>query len=289
MDLATLILLAIKASIFMQVFCIGLNATPTEALYLIRRPSELLRSIASMNVVMPVVAAALVLSFEFEQAVKIALLTLAVSPIPPILPKKQLKAGGRSPYTIGLLAGVSLLSIIVVPIAVYLVGKAVGAEASIPPAKVAQLMTITVLLPLAAGIAFRRVAPTLAEQMAKPLSLVATILLLVGAIPILIVAWPAIVSLVKAGGILPITVFVLMGLAIGHLFGGPDPDDRTVLALSTATRHPGVALAIASANNSGGNKAVLAAVLLYMIVNGIVSIPYVNWRKHHQARLAAAA
>jgi BASS family bile acid:Na+ symporter len=110
-----------------------------------------------------------------------------------------------------------------------------------------------------------------------------------GAIPILIVAWPAISSLVKEGGILPIAIFVLMGLAVGHLFGGPDPDDRTVLALSTATRHPGVALAIASANVPDGNKTVLAAVLLYMIVNGIVSIPYVNWRKHHQARFAAAA
>jgi BASS family bile acid:Na+ symporter len=81
-----------------------------------------------------------------------------------------------------------------------------------------------------------------------------------------------------------------LGLAVGHLFGGPNPEDRTVLALSTATRHPGVALAIAGANAPGGNKTVLAAVLLYLIVNAIVSIPYVNWRKHRQqTRLAAAA
>ncbi len=31
-------------------------------------------------------------------------------------------------------------------------------------------------------------------------------------------------------------------------FGGPTPDDRTALALATASRHPGVALAIAGAN-----------------------------------------
>src|SRR5262245_4985007 len=126
MDLVSLIRLVIKASIFLTVFSLGMDATPREALYLIRRPAELFRSLTSMNIMMPIIAATLALSFQFEPAIKIALLTLAASPIPPVLPKKQLKAGGRSPYTIGLLAGVSLLSIIVVPLTVYLVGKVLG-------------------------------------------------------------------------------------------------------------------------------------------------------------------
>jgi BASS family bile acid:Na+ symporter len=76
-----------------------------------------------------------------------------------------------------------------------------------------------------------------------------------------------------------IAVFVLAGLAIGHLLGGPDPDQRTVLALSTATRHPGVALAIVGANFPG-EKAALAAILLCLIWGTILSIPYVRWRRH---------
>jgi len=282
MDLASLIPLALKASIFVTVFCLGLNATLEDALYLLRRPSELLRSLVSMNVIMPVVAVALALAFNFHRAVEIALFAFAVSPIPPVFPKKGFKAGGRSPYVIGLLVAVSLLSIIIVPIAVDLVGRVFGRHTYMAPAAVAQLIFTTVLLPLAAGMAVRHFAPAFADKIAKPLALAATIILVAGALPILFVAWPAISSLIGNGTIIAIAVFVVIGLAVGHLLGGPDPDDRTVLALSTATRHPGVALGIASAN-APGNKLVFAAVLLYLIVNAIVMIPYLNWRKRHHA------
>lgn len=63
-----------------------------------------------------------------------------------------------------------------------------------------------VLLPLAAGTAFRRVAPAPAEGIAKLLSRTATILLLAGSVPTLIIAWPAIASLIKEGGILPVAI-----------------------------------------------------------------------------------
>jgi BASS family bile acid:Na+ symporter len=55
------------------------------------------------------------------------------------------------------------------------------------------------------------------------------------------------ISLVGNGTILALGAFTLAGLAAGHLLGGPNRDDCTVLALATASRHPGVALAIASA------------------------------------------
>jgi bile acid:Na+ symporter, BASS family len=226
MDLASLIPLAIKTSIFLTVFALGLNATLEDALYLLRRPSQLIRSLVSMQVIMPIVAVALVLAFNFHPAMKIALLTLAVSPIPPFLPKKGFKVGGHSPYVIGLLVAVSVLSIIIVPIAVDLEGRVFGRAAHMSPAGVAQLMLRTVLLPLAAGIAVRHFAPAFAEKIEKPVALIATILL-AAAIPILFVAWPAITSLIGNGAIIAIAVFVIIGLAVGHLLGGPDPDDRS--------------------------------------------------------------
>ena len=285
MDLASLITLVLKASIFLNVLGLGLQAAPEDALYLLRRPSELLRSLVSMNVIMPIVAVLLVLTFNFHPAVELALLSLSVSPIPPLLPKKEFKAGGRSSYTIGLLVAVSVLSIIIVPIAVDLLGRVLGRTAHIAPATIAKLMLTAVLLPLAAGIAVRRFAPDLAEKIARPLVLVGTIMLLVGVLPILYIAWPGITSLIGNGSIIAMAVFVVIGLAVGHLLGGPDPGDQTVLALSTATRHPGVAMAIAS-SNFPGNKLVFAAVLLYIIVSAIASTPYLNWRKRHHAEVA---
>ncbi len=50
-----------------------------------------------------------------------------------------------------------------------------------------------------------------------------------------------------------------------HLLGGPDPDDRTALALATASRHPGVALLIPT-GNFPNQKLVAPAMVLYLIV-----------------------
>jgi bile acid:Na+ symporter, BASS family len=287
MDLETLIPLILKTSIFMTVFGLALNATMDDALYLFRRPSELVRSLLSMNVIMPLFATALAVAFNLHPAVEIALITLAVSPVPPILPKKELKAGGHASYAIGLLVAAGVLAIVFVPMAVDLLGRGFGISTHISVATIAQLVLFTVLLPLAAGIAVRHFAPAFADRIARLISLVAAVLLIASALPILYVASSAMASLIGNGTIVAIAAFVIFGLTVGHLLGGPEAEDRTVLALSTASRHPGIALAIASASFPG-QKLVLGAVLLYLIVNLVVSLPYLNWRRRHHAGIAGA-
>jgi len=287
MELATLISIVIRASVGLIVFGLALNASPQDALYLLRRPGQLVRSLLAMNVIMPLFAAALAALFDLNPAVKIALIALAVSPVPPVLPKKQLKAGGRASYAVGLLVAAALLAIVFVPVAVELLGSAFGTPAHVSVAAIARLVFSTVLAPLAAGMVVRCVMPGIAERLAQPISLVATALLVASILPILLTAWPAMVSLVGNGTIVALGAFTLAGLAAGHLLGGSDPDDRAVLALATASRHPGVALAIASANFPE-QKLVPAAVLLYLIVSTIVSIPYLIWRRRPHGGMASA-
>ena len=62
--------------------------------------------------------------------------------------------------------------------------------------------------------------------------------------------------------------------------GGPDDEDRSVLALASAARHPGVAMAVASANFPD-QKLAPAAILLYLLLSAILTIPYVMWRRRH--------
>lgn len=248
MSVAALLLLAVKASIFLTVFGLGLAADLKDAGYLFRRPARLARSLLAMNLAMPLFAVALAASFELHPAVKITLIALALSPVPPLLPKKEFKAGGSGPYAVGLLVAMALLAVVFVPIAVVLLGKAFTIPMRMPAAAVARLVIITVLAPLAFGMAVRHWAPGFAERIAKPITPVATGLLAVSVLPVLFTAWPAIVSLIGNGTLAAIASFVAVGLLAGHGLGGPDPNDRTVLALSTASRHPGVALAIAHAN-----------------------------------------
>lgn len=278
MDLASLIPLVVKASIVLTVLALGLQVSTGDVLSIFRRPVQLLRSLLAMNVIMPVVAVALALAFDLHPAVKIALVALALSPVPPMLPRKQLKAGGDSPYVFGLLVAAGLFAIVFVPVGLEVVGRVFAVPLYLPAQRVALIVAVTVLAPLAVGMVLRRAVPAFAERIARPLSMVATVLLIVAVVPILFTAWPAMVSLVGNGTLAAFAAFIVVGLAAGHLLGGPDSADRTVLAFSTATRHPGVALAIAGANFPE-QKLVLPAVLLYLIAGAILSIPYSIWRQ----------
>lgn len=52
-----------------------------------------------------------------------------------------------------------------------------------------------------------------------------------------------------------------------------------MLALATATRHPGIAIAIAHINFPN-EQAVPAAVVIYLVVSAVLSVPYLAWRKN---------
>jgi bile acid:Na+ symporter, BASS family len=70
-----------------------------------------------------------------------------------------------------------------------------------------------------------------------------------------------------------------IGLAVGHILGGPLAGDRTALAISTSSRHPAVALAIATSGTVSEPKPELAIILLYLVVASIIALPYQRWRK----------
>jgi BASS family bile acid:Na+ symporter len=282
MDMQHLIGLAINASMFLIVFGIGLHASVQDATYLFRHPGLLLRSLVAMNLVMLVAALLIVVLFNMAPEIEIALVALALSPVPPILPGKQLKAGGTSQYTVGLLAAASVAAIVVVPLGILLIDVLFGRSLHISPGDVAGIVVVSVLVPLFAGILIRTFAPAFAERIARPVSLIGTIVLGLAFIPVLIVSWGPMLAFIGDGLLFGLVAFTLIGLAAGHLLGGPDPDNRTVLALASSARHPGVAIAIASLNFPDA-KGALLVVLYHLIIGAIAAIPYVKWRTREHA------
>ncbi len=281
MSIATLLPLLLKTSLALLVFSLGLSATLQDTTHLFRRPAQLARAFVAMFVIMPVTALILARALEPPAAVKIALVALALSPLPPTFPRKALKQGGRLSYVAGLLVSATLLAVLLIPLSLELIERNRDMPLQMRPAAVLGLVFWSLLLPLAAGMVVRKVAPAFAERAAGPMSTIAFAVLILGVIPILIRVWPAMVSLVGNGTLLAMVLLVLVGLAAGHLLGGPDPEDRTVLALSTASRHPAIAIAIAQANFPD-QKLAPAAVLLYVLVSVIASMPYLKWSKRHQ-------
>ena len=281
MNLQKLILFGLTASALLNLFSIGLKASLEDATYLFRRPGELLRAFLSIYVLMPVFVVALISLFDFNPAVRIALVALAVSPIPPPIPSKMVKSGGTESYVLGLHVAIGSLAIIFVPLAMEIIERVRNVELHVTGGPLVKVVFISVLIPIAAGIGLHKLAPSLSERVAKPLTMISGIGLLVCIVVVWIASAPAMWSLIGNGTVLALVAFVVAGLAIGHLLGGPETENRTSLAISTASRHPGVALLLAGANFPA-QKLVTTVVLLYLIVNAVVSIPYLLWIKRQQ-------
>src|SRR5262249_33025366 len=128
---------------------------------------------------------------------------------------------------------------------------------------------------VAIGIVLRWLAPILANKLMKPIAIVAKVMLVGGMIPLLIHVWPAVQAVVDDGTLFAIIGITIIGLGVGHSLRGPLPEDRPVLALATACRHPAVAIAIAS-NVFPNEKAVGAAVIVNVLVAAVVTVPYVR-------------
>ena len=270
---SSIILLVLKASIALLVFGIGLTSTPRDAGFLLRHRRLFAQTLLSMHVAMPVLTIWLCRVFALNPAVEIALLALSISPVPPFLPSKVTKAGGDDAYTMSLVITTALLAIVIVPASLWALGGLFTLPTDTSTRMVIKVVAGTVLGPMAIGLGVGHFSPA-AGRAGKRVQLFATILLAAAALPIIVRSWPAFRTLIGNGTLAAIVAFTLAGLGVGHLLGGPVPEHRTVLALATSSRHPAVAITIATADFPG-NKLIVAAVLLALIVSAAASAPYV--------------
>ena len=280
----TQVSLVYNLSIAVTVSAYGLYASGLQDVrFLLRQPRLLILSLLAMFVITPVLALAINETLDIPLIAKIALVALALSPIPPLLPQKELQAGGHASYGIGLVIIVAVLSPVLVPALVAFLGRLIDQPYGVPSAQIAGVVLGLVVVPLVAGMLFQLRWPGAAEAIAGPATRIAGAVLGLATIAFLIITFPLVWDLIGAWTLLAMLLFNLGALAIGHLIGGPEPDRSIVLALSCATRHPGIAITIATVNYPG--RSFIAAVLLCLIINGIVAGPYLQWQRR---RIAAA-
>lgn len=270
----TLILLAIlKIAVSALVFAIGLRSTLADLTFLWRHPLLMLRSFVVMYVLVPLSVIGLMYLLPVSTMTKAALLVLAVSAGAPLLPRK-LDMGSSSAYVFSLMVTSSLLAILLVPIAVTLLNQHFGTHEDISASTVAWVLAKAFLLPLLAGMLVQWVFPRVSERYSDKLMGVAGILL-AGAAVILLASHWQVFALIHWRDVAVLMFAMLVAVGLGHVLGGPDPDNRTVLAIACATRHIGIAVLVASAFP---NTNTLAIVLAYSLASAAVSIPYLFLR-----------
>lgn len=272
---------AFGISLAVLVFGSGLGARFSDVAALLRRPGLLARSLIAVLVIAPMLAIALVRVFDLNHEVAIALVALAVSPLPPLLPSRGEKAGGSAEYGLGLVLILAVLAVPMIAVSAAVLEGLFGRDYVITPWSIGRLLILSMLLPLVGGMTVARLSPSTALRLSGPIEKVQRWLLPIAMIVLLISAAPQMWLLLGNHTLVAVGIFAVASFAVGHLMGGPDRRDAAVLAFATSCRHPATALALVSANFP--NTDAHAAVALYGLVTAAIGAVYTVWFRRHRA------
>ena len=127
----------------------------------------------------------------------------------------------------------------------------------------------SLLLPLGLGLAIGKWWP-IAKRWISAMQRVSGTAVLLRIVAFVLIGWPRIVELASA------REGTILALALGHLLGGgSNADDRTVLTFASVSRHPGVAIVVASLTDQASAP---VGVLLAVAITEVAVVPYRVWR-----------
>jgi BASS family bile acid:Na+ symporter len=278
MNAATLVNILDMISVALLVAAIGFKSTPGLGLTFVRtRPRGAAKSMLAMFVVMPAVVLLAIWALPLEYPVAMALLALSVSPMPAVLAEQEKELGGRSDYVAGMLLLAPLVSLIAIPLFLWLAGGVFGRPIDHDLGPVLWILFLTIGAPLLLGMLVSQLAPVAAARLAGPFRRWGTWLLVIVSVAIVVLAWRDMIDALGNGTFLAITAVAGLGLLTGHLIGGPHRGNQRALALICSQRHPGVAMAIAVAVFPAEAQDILAAVVIYVLVSAAIALPYGRW------------
>ncbi len=259
---------------------IGVGSSGADLRSLFSQPSRLVRSLVAINVLGPAIAIAVCKTFSLHPAIIIGLVTLSVAPVSNMFVQSMLPlvGPGRAAYAYGLFFASSVLSVILTPLAVDVIQAIFGGDQHVSPLAVAQVVLSSVLLPLGVGLVIGRRWPA-TKRWIPGVQKVSMLVLLICGVIIIAGVWSLMGSIFREGTLTAVVLITLLWLAAGHLLGGPDEDDRTVLAHATVSRHPGVAIVVATLTDE---RLAPIGVLVAVLVSSLAMVPYTQWRKRRR-------
>lgn len=270
----TLFKFVLLLGVVLMVASIGLRARLEQPLLLLKRPELALRAMVAMYVALPAFVLLLVWLFPLREGVGAVLLGFAVSPVLPPWAKKGVAVGGQGDYVIGLQVLSSVVAILVVPLMILIASRIFGVDTSVAPGAVEGVLIATVAAPLALGLGVGQLWPRAAPRLASLADRVGGTVLLLGAVVILLLRGEAILAVLGRGTLLVTLATVAFGLLVGHGLGGPDPGNRTALASATVSRHPAIALLVASGAFPQHQTTLIGTLLVYLLASLLLPIPY---------------
>jgi BASS family bile acid:Na+ symporter len=262
---AVLVELLTVSALIAMMLSMGLKVKVEEVAASIRKLRLVVAGLVANYVLVPAVTIALLYLFGTDVMVSVGFLILAVCPGAPVGPPFAATAKGDTTYATGQTVMLAAMSALLSPV---LLGALLprllpASELHIDYAAIIGTLLVSQMLPLGIGLGIHHYAPKLAGKVAKPLGLVANILLM-GAVVLMLVNEFESLAAIRPRGWLGMLLLLSASLGIGWTFGGPGRRTRKALAVITASRNAAVALVIVS-NNFAGTAAVTAVIAFALV------------------------
>jgi BASS family bile acid:Na+ symporter len=236
--------LAVLAFVVTSMAAAGIGLTAAEVAGSLRRVRLAAGAVLANFVVAPAVAYGLTRLLPLAEPHAVGLILLGGAAGAPFLPKLAAVARGDVAFSVGLMLLLMVGSVGFMPVALPLLIPGLEAD----PWPLLRPLLLTMLLPLAAGMAVRRAAAGWAAAVRSGVERVSTVSM-VAAVGLLVAqnAGPMLATL-GSGAALTAVLFVGLCTAAGYALGGPGRETRSVLGVGTGQRNVAAALVVATQN-----------------------------------------
>lgn len=265
------LLRVLLVAIPLAAFVTGLRAS--DPFWLWKRPGLLVRSLLAILLVVPVVDVLLLELLRPSPVIRagIVVSVLSIGIGPPNALKRTRAQGPSAAYEVGLDLVLLPLAILYVPAAVALHGAIFHHSIRLDPGDVARVVLLKMLIPLALGIAFARLAPRLVDRVSRYAGLVVLAALLIVIAVVLFVTGRSLLEIGLAAWLI-CAVTAACAILIGHLFGAGEREYRPTLAAFSVLRFPALAFLILAQIPEG--KTLIPVVLAYLLTSALLLAIY---------------
>ena len=257
---------------------IGTTIAPSVSIQHLRSPSLLIRGLINVLVIVPIVGFATTFAFGLSLPEQVGVVLMVIAPGAPLALRRALGSGGDAGFAPTLQIAVAILAVPAVPLWVIVGNWILGTHGFVDAAAVARQVFLAQLLPVALGrYCEKGNASVRGARIGRALGRVGAILLIVALLSVLVNVRYSIL-LTHFWPIASAAITTIVALVAGHLLGNPSPEIRHAIAIAGAMRNVGLALLVATANQTPPMVEVI--IISYAITALIiVSVYIVLWNK----------
>jgi predicted Na+-dependent transporter len=222
----------------------GFSLTISQIMAPLKNRRLILMSLVANFVLVPILALLIVGVIPLSEGLKIGLILVGFAAGAPFLPKLVQLAKGDMAFTAGLMVLLMVVTIAFLPIVLPFVLTGV----QVNPWEIARSLVVLMLIPLGIALFIRARYEEVAKGLIHTMTMAANLSLVAMFIGYFVGYWDVTYGVLGTGGILVAILLVVGAVIIGYLLGGPDKNNKTVLALGTGQRNLAAAFAVASSN-----------------------------------------